>query len=99
MTAISDQAPVKKVARISAHSGRESALKDALRILETATREESGCVEFTFFQAISDPASFILLEQFTNSDAFDAHMQMPHTQAFFKTQLVAAVRAVDAPSI
>ncbi|MCB1778886.1 MAG: antibiotic biosynthesis monooxygenase [Candidatus Competibacteraceae bacterium] len=91
--------PVQKVVRITAKAGQEQELRDALKILEADTREEPGCVEFAFFQAISDEASFVLLEHFANEEAFMIHIQLPHTQAFFKAQLVAVVHAVDVPSL
>jgi quinol monooxygenase YgiN len=90
---------IRKVARISSKPGQEGALKEALQILEAETRNEPGCIEFAFFQAISDPTSFVLLEQFADQIALDTHMQLPHTQTFFKAQVVAAVRAVDVASL
>ena len=89
---------VQKIARISGKAGRAEELREALRQLEIATREEPGCIEFTFFQAISNENSFILVERFANQDALQTHMQLPHTQAFFKAQLVDAVHAVNVPS-
>lgn len=90
---------VCKIARITGKPGQSEQLRQALARLESATRQEPGCVEFTFFQAISDQDSFVLLEHFNNQAALDAHMMLKHTQEFFSAQLVASVAAVDVPSL
>lgn len=92
-------AAVRKIARISGKPGQSELLRLALSQLESATRQEPGCVEFAFFQAISDHDSFVLLEHFSDQSAFDSHLKQEHTQAFFRAQLVSSVAAVDVPSL
>ena len=46
-------------------------------------------MSFTLFQALGDEDDFVLLEHFVSDEALKAHMQEPHTQAFFAKQLVA----------
>lgn len=91
--------PVRKLAHITAKPGQSAALRAALQALETATRQEPGCVEFTFYQALTTDASFLLLEHFTDQQALQTHMQLPHTQAFFQMGLTENVSAVDVPSL
>ncbi len=38
-------------------------------------REEEGCVQFSFFQDIEDPDSFMLLEKWASQDALEAHWE------------------------
>ncbi|QLP99566.1 MAG: antibiotic biosynthesis monooxygenase [Burkholderiaceae bacterium] len=90
---------VRKIARITGKPGQSHQLRIALAKLESATRQEPGCVEFTFFQAISDNDSFVLLEHFADQSAFASHMKQEHTQAFFSAQLVDSVAAIDVPSL
>lgn len=90
---------VRKIARISGKPGQSQHLRLALAKLESATRQEPGCIEFAFFQAISDHDSFVLLEHFSDQSALDSHMKQEHTQAFFSAQLVSSVAAVDVPSL
>lgn len=92
-------AAVRKMARITGKPGQSQQLRMALSQLESATRKEPGCVEFAFFQAISDDDSFVLLEHFSDQSAFDLHMKQDHTQDFFSAQLVSSVTAVDVPSL
>ncbi|MFT3736402.1 MAG: putative quinol monooxygenase [Rhodocyclaceae bacterium] len=91
--------PVIKIARLTGKPGQNQALREALSSLEAATRQEPGCVAFTLFQAITDADSFVLLEHFRDKQALEQHMQLPHTREFFAKQLIAAVNAVDVPSI
>ncbi len=91
--------PVHKLARITSKPGQAVALREALKILEVETRKEAGCVEFTFYQALTAETSFILLEHFTDEQALKTHMQFPHTQTFFQAGLTENVHAVDIPQV
>lgn len=86
---------IRKLVRITAKQGQAEALCEALRELEFATRQEPGCHEFTFFQALSAPESFVLLEAFKDQAALDSHMALPHTRRFFAAGLAADVTARD----
>jgi quinol monooxygenase YgiN len=89
---------VRKLARIRAQPGRADALRTALQHLEAETRREPGCHEFGFYQSLSAPEEFILLEHFADAAALQAHLALPHTLAFFERQLVDTVRAFDIPA-
>lgn len=80
--------PVRKTVLITAKPGREEDLRHALIDLQNATRPEPGCVFFGFYGALDDAGSFVLIEEFADTAAFDAHMQMPYTKAFFAASLV-----------
>lgn len=66
-------------------------MRVALMALETATRDEPGCQEFCFFQALSDDDSFVLLEEFESEAALQLHMQAAYTQHFFSLGLAEGV--------
>ncbi|MCB8823271.1 putative quinol monooxygenase [Microvirga rosea] len=89
-------APVRKIVRIYAKAGSEGTMRAALRDLQDATRREDGCREFTFFQSLSEPGAFLLMEDFDNVTALNRHMALPHTQAFFALNLAAAITPLDA---
>ena len=99
MTDLKNTHAVQKIARISGKPGQASVLRAALMKLEKATKAEDGCLEFSFYQALSVEDSFILLEHFANEEALKIHMQLPHTQSFFKEQLTEGIQAVDLPSL
>lgn len=94
-----DQVPVKKLARLVANIGSEFELLDSLRELEIQTASESGCIEFKFFQSLTDSRQFVLLEHFVSTEAFRSHLNQPHTVAFFKRKLVADTKVVDIESL
>ena len=57
-------------------------LKDLLRTLVTETRKEPGCLRYELYQAESDPATFIVNEQWANEEAFKAHSNQLHFTYF-----------------
>lgn len=96
-----NQKAIRKLARIVGKPGHGDQLRRALIKLEEATRKERGCMEFSFFQAVSDPDSFVLLEHFVDEPALKLHMTLEHTRTFFSTnaELVGAIKAIDIPSL
>lgn len=88
---------IAKIAYLQAQPGQADTLKSALLTLEIQTRAEPGCLAFRFYQSLSAPAEFVLLEHFASPAAFDLHLQADHTRAFFAQGLVASVQAHDVP--
>jgi quinol monooxygenase YgiN len=95
-TAQQNQA-MRRIARIQGKPGHAAELRRALIALEAATRKETGCREFAFYQALSTEDSFLLVEEFVDAGALAKHMQLPHTQAFFQAGLTDSIRAEDLP--
>ncbi len=91
--------PIRKIARIAGKPGQSAALRAALVTLEAATRAEEGCMEFSFYQALGAEDEFLLLEEFRDAAALQAHMQLPHTRAFFDAALVEGIQAFDVPAL
>lgn len=80
---------VRKTVLITAKPGHEAELRRALMELQDATRPEPGCTFFTFYGSLDDARSFVLIEDFTDAEALEAHMRKPYTTAFFAAELVA----------
>lgn len=83
---------LQKIAYLAARPGKSAEMRVALQTLETLTRQEPWCVAFSFYQAVSNPDMFVLLEHFASEEAFNLHMQQAHTQAFFALDLVERVQ-------
>ena len=83
---------VSQLARIQCQPGKAAQLISELQVLETCTRREPGCQEFTFYQAISDASEFVLIERFHDAQALQCHMDADHTQRFFALGWVTAIR-------
>ena len=61
-----------------------AALKDAIGMMETASREEKGCVDYTFSIEVSDPNALRITEKWDDVEALKAHMETPHMAEFQK---------------
>ncbi|HKQ30981.1 MAG TPA: putative quinol monooxygenase [Burkholderiales bacterium] len=86
---------IRKVVAIKAKPNASATLRDALATLERATRLEPGCRAFTFYQALTDEAVFLLIENFADAEALERHMQLPHTRTFFQAQLTDSIHVLD----
>jgi quinol monooxygenase YgiN len=71
-------------ARFHATTGSESALKEALRQVVLASREEAGCLAIDSFRSIRDPQLFFIHSQWKDEAAFDQHATLPHTLRFIE---------------
>jgi quinol monooxygenase YgiN len=60
------------------------ALRSAIVIMETASRTEAGCVDYTFSAELSDPDTLRITEKWDNVESLKAHMETPHMAAFQK---------------
>lgn len=88
-------AVLRKMAHIKGKPGKGDALHQALTILEGRTRREPGCIEFTFYRALTAPDDFLLIESFLSAEALAVHMREPHTREFFAAELTLSVRVED----
>ena len=74
-------ADLQVVAVITAKSGSEQLVGDALNALVEPTRAEPGCLSYHLFESAADPQAFITVEMRRSQDYLDAHLQTPHVQA------------------
>ncbi|MGD0067677.1 MAG: putative quinol monooxygenase [Streptosporangiaceae bacterium] len=73
-------ADLQVVAVLTAKSGSEEVVGDALDALVVPTRAEPGCTSYHLFVSVADPATFITIETWRSQDDLDAHLQTPHVQ-------------------
>ena len=69
---------------IEAAAGCEDDLARHLAALVAPTLQEPGCVSYELFRDPENPAKFMFQEVFRDQAALDAHLAMPHFQAFVK---------------
>jgi quinol monooxygenase YgiN len=84
------------VAVITAVSGSEQRVHEALSALVAPTRSEPGCISYELFVSAADPATFITVESWRSSADLDAHLQTPHVQQALAT---AGGHLAQAPAI
>jgi len=76
------------IARYVVGEGHDATVARLLRKNAEASRTEPGCLEFSVYQEIDDPRTFLLYERYTSEDAFQAHRQTPHFQNIIEQQVV-----------
>ncbi len=60
---------------------REKAVAASLDVMSD-TREEPGCISYTFSADLADPAVFHIFEEWESQDALDAHFKTAHMATF-----------------
>ena len=66
------------VAILTAKSGSEGVVGDALSKLVGPTREEEGCLAYDLSVSAVDPTAFVTVERWRSQDDLNAHMKTPH---------------------
>ncbi|NKY31181.1 putative quinol monooxygenase [Nocardia gamkensis] len=67
--------------RFTAKPGREAELRDLLQGMIEPTLAESGCIRYELYLHPTDPSRMVLLEEWADADALDAHFRTPHLRA------------------
>ena len=55
-----------------------------MKTMESATRLEDGCHDYTFYADMENPNRFFLFELWESQSHLDAHVQTPHMAKFKK---------------
>ena len=58
------------------------ALKQSIATMETASRAESGCEDYTFSVELNDPTRLRITERWRDTQTLKAHFATPHMAAF-----------------
>ena len=58
------------------------ALRGAISSMEAASREESGCLDYTFSVELNDSSTLRITEKWVTLDDLLAHFQTPHMAEF-----------------
>ncbi|MFE5839636.1 putative quinol monooxygenase [Arthrobacter sp. NPDC056493] len=65
-----------------AKAGHEADLQEALHSLQTLSRKDPGCLEYTVFSDGQRPGTFVLLEGWARNEDLEAHNEEDHVKAF-----------------
>jgi len=71
------------------------AIKDAARVMASASRAEAGCHEYAFYEDIENPGTFRVYEEWESPEALRAHFAEPHMARFQKTLEAATILKLD----
>ncbi len=69
---------LRVVAHITAKADTVQETKEVLTGLIEPTRAEDGCVTYELLQNNNDPTDFTFVEEWSNNEALDAHLNSPH---------------------
>lgn len=69
-------------ATIVADAASIKALQPAIAKMETASRAEPGCEDYTFSVELNDPTVIRITERWQSADALKAHFLEPHMAEF-----------------
>lgn len=69
------------VAHIHAKPGQEAALRAILEGFVAPTRKEDGCLRYDLFVDLSDGGKFTFIEEWTSTEALEAHGRSEHIQS------------------
>lgn len=71
------------------------AMKQAIATMEKASRQESGCIDYTFSVELSNPVMIRITEKWESMDALKAHFGEPHMAEFQKAMAAHPPKATD----
>ena len=74
--------------RVETDSGNMDALKTGIGAMESASRAEPGCRDYTFSVEVNDTSALRITEKWDSMEALVAHFQSTHMADFQK--LIAA---------
>jgi quinol monooxygenase YgiN len=83
-------------ANVTAAAGNEDKLRDVLKTLVMATKEEPGVISYILHEDVKTAGNFYVFEAYKDQAAVDAHMASPHLAAAFAA---AGSLLAGAPSI
>jgi quinol monooxygenase YgiN len=69
------------VAHVTARAGEEKKVGEKLARLIEPTRSEPGCRKYELFVNKEKPGDYVLVEEYEDDAAFDAHMSSKHVTA------------------
>ena len=64
--------------QVVARPDAAEAMKSIVTKLRDSSRKENGCISYEALQDQSAPERFILVEEWSNAQALDAHNRTPH---------------------
>jgi quinol monooxygenase YgiN len=76
--------PLTIVANIYANPGKIDLVKAELEKLIPLTLSEKGCIQYDLHQDNENPAHFMFFENWESRELWQAHMGMPHLEAYLK---------------
>ena len=81
--------------RFESSAGDIDALKAAIAAMESASRAEDGCDDYTFSVELSNPNVIRITERWRDMAALEVHFKTPHMAEFQKAMAAHPPTAAD----
>jgi quinol monooxygenase YgiN len=69
---------VMVIAKFRPHKERLDEFVWLLEDVQEASRADDGCQHYGYYRNISDPMSFIAVEEWRDMEALESHLRQPH---------------------
>ena len=73
------------IVRFEPAPGREADFREALLRVMEPSRAEPGCVALHLFESVREPRIFAIHSEWVDEEAFNLHVELPHTVRFLET--------------
>lgn len=83
-------------AEIEATEDSITAMKDAIAVMESKSRAESGCHDYTFSIEMNNPRKIRITEKWESMSDLEAHFKEPHMAEFQKAMAAHPPKSVVA---
>lgn len=83
-------------ATVVADEAAIAALKPSIAAMESASRAEDGCDDYTFSIELNNPGAIRITERWESADALKAHFLTPHMAEFQKAMAAHPPKSVTA---
>jgi quinol monooxygenase YgiN len=70
--------------KIEVPEAHRAAYLDVARTVELASQEDPGCLYYRFHQSITDPSTFVLVEEWSDAQALADHIGRQHVADYRK---------------
>ena len=80
---------------VGVEEGSIEKVKDALGVMETASREEAGCITYAFSVDLNDPGMVRVTEKWKSMEDLEAHFKMPHMATFQEAVGALAPKSIE----
>ena len=70
------------VVSLTMRAGHENEVTEMFRKLQTATRQEPGCITYLVQRSRENPRHYLVYEQYKNEAALEEHRNSPHFKQF-----------------
>jgi len=85
--------------KVGAAPGAVAKVRSEMETVIRATREEAGCLDYSYGVDVLDPNTIIVLEYWEDWAALEAHFKAPHMTIWSKTLGAASVTSRDIKAV